>query len=161
MSVYKCHAFIFLDQPPPWPSRTCTDMKYAQYEIFLAWIILGMIEAQYGLCKICNMLITEYAIYVHILFNMLHSKCIEPKKMLNIFNLWKKIIACWIWKYEKLNVNYTERELCFNMICRACSNSMKQKKFVLNIQYCFDFTILSPDTSSKVTQGSFLLILMI
>jgi hypothetical protein len=22
MSVYKCHAFIFLDQPPPWPSRT-------------------------------------------------------------------------------------------------------------------------------------------
>ncbi len=24
MSVYKCHAFIFLDQPPPWPSRTCT-----------------------------------------------------------------------------------------------------------------------------------------
>ncbi len=24
MSVYKYHAFIFLDQPPPWPSRTRT-----------------------------------------------------------------------------------------------------------------------------------------
>jgi hypothetical protein len=27
MSVYKCHAFIFLDQPPPWPSRTSMFSK--------------------------------------------------------------------------------------------------------------------------------------
>ncbi len=27
MSVYKCHAFIFLDQPPPWPSRTVVLYK--------------------------------------------------------------------------------------------------------------------------------------
>ncbi len=25
MSVYKCHAFIFLDQPPPWRSQTITN----------------------------------------------------------------------------------------------------------------------------------------
>jgi hypothetical protein len=28
MSVYKCHAFIFLDQPPPWPSRTVLVQNY-------------------------------------------------------------------------------------------------------------------------------------
>ncbi len=27
MSVYKCHAFIFLDQPPPWLSRTLMLLK--------------------------------------------------------------------------------------------------------------------------------------
>jgi hypothetical protein len=26
MSVYICHAFIFLDPPPPWPSRTHSNM---------------------------------------------------------------------------------------------------------------------------------------
>ncbi len=33
MSVYKCHAFIFLDQPPPWPSRTIY-MKRKAYKNF-------------------------------------------------------------------------------------------------------------------------------
>ncbi len=28
MSVYKCHAFIFLDQPPPWLSRTLPIMIF-------------------------------------------------------------------------------------------------------------------------------------
>ncbi len=39
MSVYKCHAFIFLDQPPPWPSRTLlNDHFHSQraYRLFYA-----------------------------------------------------------------------------------------------------------------------------
>ncbi len=36
MSVYKCHAFIFLDQPPPWPSRTPTvHLVYSESYILL------------------------------------------------------------------------------------------------------------------------------
>ncbi len=39
MSVYKCHAFIFLDQPPPWPSRTRPPFSPLRTFIFFRLVL--------------------------------------------------------------------------------------------------------------------------
>jgi hypothetical protein len=53
MSVYKCHAFIFLDQPPPWPSRTLAFFSFKVLEKcrrkFSLWHSTGAVLMQISL----------------------------------------------------------------------------------------------------------------
>jgi hypothetical protein len=65
MSVYKCHAFIFLDQPPPWPSRT--QRIYFEHTNFFAHRFLVMRGNDYVEFS-CSLLLYQRRLTKWILF---------------------------------------------------------------------------------------------